>query len=50
MPTNIIQSIINLINDGGYLSGHASKVLIKKFLSISAEAHRNPILLIHLPK
>jgi DNA-binding NarL/FixJ family response regulator len=43
MPTNIIQSIINLINDGGYLSGHASKVLIKKFLSISAEAQRNPI-------
>lgn len=41
MPTNIIQSIINLINDGGYLSGHASKVLINKFLSISAESQRS---------
>jgi DNA-binding NarL/FixJ family response regulator len=29
MPANIIQSIISLVNDGGYLSGHASKVLIQ---------------------
>lgn len=41
MPTNIIQSIINLINDGGYLSGHASKVLIKKFFSLTSETNRN---------
>jgi DNA-binding NarL/FixJ family response regulator len=35
MPDNIIQSIISLINNGGYLSGHASKVLITKFFNIS---------------
>ncbi len=33
MPANIIQSIVNLVNDGGYLSGHASKVLINRLLS-----------------
>lgn len=38
MPANIIQSIISLINNGGYLSGHASKVLIDKFTSIAAAA------------
>ena len=35
MPANIIQSIISLINGGGYLSGHASKVLINKLVNIS---------------
>lgn len=38
MPANIIQSIISLINDGGYLSGHASKVLIDKLIGMDAHA------------
>ena len=40
MPSNIIQSIISLINDGGYLSGHASKVLINRLLNISTAPHK----------
>lgn len=40
MPSHIIQSIISLINDGGYLSGHASKVLINRFLTISTAPHK----------
>jgi DNA-binding NarL/FixJ family response regulator len=33
MPANITQSIISLINGDGYLSGHASKIIIKRFFS-----------------
>lgn len=43
MPSHIIQSIINLINDGGYLSAHASKVLIKLMNATSnSGAHASP--------
>lgn len=35
MPANVIQSIISLVNDGGYLSGHASKILIQRLLNAS---------------
>lgn len=41
MPSNIIQSIISLINNGGYLSGHASKVLINRLLKISTTSHQS---------
>jgi DNA-binding NarL/FixJ family response regulator len=45
MPANIIQCIISLINDGAYLSAHASKILITKFFNISAglSASRAPV-------
>lgn len=35
MPENIIQSIISLINGDGYLSGHASKIIIQLFNNFS---------------
>ena len=38
MSTNIIQSIISLVNDGSYLSSHASKVLIQRLLNTSKPA------------
>ena len=38
MPANIIHSIICLINDGGYLSGTSSKVLIDNIFQQNANA------------
>lgn len=38
MPANIIHSIICLINDGGYLSGTSSKVLIDNIFHQNANA------------
>jgi DNA-binding NarL/FixJ family response regulator len=41
MSTNVIQSIVSLVNDGGYLSSHASKVLIQRLLNTSKPAQSN---------
>jgi DNA-binding NarL/FixJ family response regulator len=37
MPENILRGIISLINDGGFLSGHSSKVLIDKVYGVQVQ-------------